>query len=69
MKSKVSIASAGINNINKEIDKFSSPELRLSKDYGLSTDIWSLGALLNYLLYETMDNIWEDCEEIKIEVP
>lgn len=25
MKSKIAIASAGINNLNKEIDKFSSP--------------------------------------------
>lgn len=58
MKSKIAIASAGINNLNKEIDKFSSPQLRKRKEFGLPSDVWSLGALLNYLLYETMDNIW-----------
>lgn len=33
------------------------------------TDIWSLGAILNYLLYETMKNIWEEDGEFKVEVP
>lgn len=30
--------------------------------------MWSLGAILNYLLYGTVDNIWEADGVIKIEV-
>lgn len=46
-----------------EINEFSSPELRYGRTYGLATDVWSLGCLLNFILYETTQNIWESGEQ------
>lgn len=68
-KCSISTAAAGMKVINKEIDEFSSPEIRYGRSHGMMADIWSLGAILNYLLYETIKNIWEEEKEFKVEVP
>lgn len=37
--------------------------------HGFASDIYSLGCLLNYILYDTIDNVWQGEEETMIEVP
>ena len=59
-KQTLSDKAAGTNFLNREFDHYSSPEMRERENHGLSTDIWSLGSLLSYILYGTVNNIWEE---------
>jgi hypothetical protein len=34
--------------------------------HGIMTDIWSLGSIFNYILYESILNIKEDNKKIKV---
>jgi serine/threonine protein kinase len=38
----------------KALNNYSAPELLTKCTFGLAIDIWSLGCLLNYILYETL---------------
>lgn len=48
--------------MNLEHNSFSAPEIVQNKLHGSAADIYSLGFLLNYILYDTIENIWEDNE-------
>lgn len=41
----------------KSVGKYIAPEIKMLREYSFSADIWSLGTILNYLLYETTLNI------------
>lgn len=56
-------------HIIAETNAFSSPELKQGKAHGLATDVWSLGLLLNFILYETTENVWINNDHVEIEVP
>ena len=59
--------SLSMNNANTLI--FASPEIRNMKNHGFTTDIWSLGILFNYILYETTSNLVEKNNCVDINVP
>lgn len=52
----------------KDTNLFSAPEMLYTKYHNFSADIFSLGLLLNYLLYDTVENvkILKEIKEVRI---
>lgn len=53
----------------KDNEIYLSPQILNEKCFGLKSDVWSLGILLNYLLYLKTDNIKVGPSDVNISLP